>query len=490
MAKPSTSRSTSAAAEVRPPDVLEQLAPPPVIDRYPVIIGQNLSLQYAASASRNSITGYRREWVDLLDELIQREPHGYAVLAQRVLSVAGGRLEVAPAELEQDHPDTALAEEAARLVERQIKALPDLQASLAHLLWALYYGVAAHEILWDRVDGEWRATRLSPIHSRRLAYPDPGTWDLHVWDQGAVRFDVYNAPTNVVFGLKVKDYPGKFISHVSCVRGDYPTREGLGFELCDWFLLKRMAARGAGTYLERFGRPWATAAYATGEDGRKRPATTDDINTAAASMAALGAGSLSSYVHPDNIVPALLNPDSGGGKSKLTYGDFITLINGEISKAVLGQTLTTEQGGGGSRALGEVHQRGKLELARFDAVTLGETLRRDLVAWIVRLNLPAALHVLPRITIHVDEEPDPAAIVEVAAKAAAIGMPLDADDLARRLGLKLVDRPEGAKGARRLSPVSPVDPSTLDGSAQATEPAPDEAHDNDPPEDGDPPLPN
>lgn len=465
------------ALDVRPPhDVAEQLAPPPVIDRYPILIGQNLSMQYAASCARLCITGYRREWVDLLDELIQREPHGFAVVSQRILSVAGGRLEVSAAECEAGTPDAALAAEAAVLVERQIKALPDLQASLAHLLWSLYYGVAASEILWERDGSEWRAARLSPIHSRRLAYPDPGTWDLHVWDQGAVRLDVFNAPTNApIFGLAIKDYPGKFIAHVARLRGDYPTRDGLGFELADWFLLKRMAARGAGTYLERFGRPWATAAFATGADGSKRPATAEDIATAQAAMAGLGAGSLSSYVHPDNIAPTLLNPDSGGGKSKLTYGEFIGLVNSEISKAVLGQTLTTEAGTSGSRALGDVHERSKLELARFDAANLADSLRRDLVAWIVKLNIPAASHVLPRVSIHVDEEPDPAAVVEVAAKAAAIGMPLDADDLARRLGLKLIDRENGDTSPRRLAPVSPVALAALDGSEPEPVPAPQEA---------------
>lgn len=437
-------------------DLETPVAPWPTVDRYPIVIGQSLTLQYVASAFRNAQTGYRREYVDLLDELLEREPHGYAVLQQRIMAVAGGRLEISPAVTDENAPEHDLAAEIAATCDRQVSALPNLRPSLAWLLWSLYYGVTACEIMWARDGVEWAPRELVTIHSRRLAYPDPGSWDLRLWDMGTVQgWDPAVWASQAMLGLRLADYPGKFIVHVAQLRGDYPTRDGLGRQLADWFALKRMAARSSAQYLERFAKPWAMASYATSNDGTPRAANQDDINNADAAMRSLGIGALSSYTAPDSIKVDLRNPDGNGGKAKISYREFIELANAEISKAVLGQTLTTDAGAAGSRALGEVQKRGSLELARYDATCLADTLRRDLLTWIVRLNYPGApLSLVPHVRVHVDEEPSHEAVIAVLAKAAQAGMPIDADAAAQRLGLKLTPNDTGKP--RRLAPVQPV----------------------------------
>src|SRR5690348_3277670 len=68
-----------------PPPEEAKLAPYPLIDRYPVVLGSNLSLASISQAFRSAQTGWRQPYVDLLDELLEREPHGFAVLSQRIL---------------------------------------------------------------------------------------------------------------------------------------------------------------------------------------------------------------------------------------------------------------------------------------------------------------------------------------------------------------------------------------------------------------------
>ncbi len=55
-----------------------------------------------------------------------------------------------------------------------------------------------------------------------------------------------------------------------------------------------------------------------------------------------------------------------------------------------GKILTTSAGEAGSRALGEVHNAVRLELAKADADALSDTLNATLVRWLVELNLPGA----------------------------------------------------------------------------------------------------
>ena len=123
------SRKTGAAAVPAPPippDPSEaRYAPWPNYDKYPVVLGSNLTLQYLSTVFRLATTGYRREYVDVLDELLERDPGTYCVLAQRVMGVAGGRIIIEAADC--DDADADAAEEIRAMVERRIAAIPDFQ---------------------------------------------------------------------------------------------------------------------------------------------------------------------------------------------------------------------------------------------------------------------------------------------------------------------------------------------------------------------------
>ena len=80
---------------------------------------------------------------------------------------------------------------------------------------------------------------------------------------------------------------------------------------------------------------------------------------------------------------------SGGGSSgsqATAHGSLLEYIDSLISKAVLGQTLTTEAGDKGARSLGEVHDEVRHDIERSDAMALSQTLSRDLARPLVALN--------------------------------------------------------------------------------------------------------
>src|SRR5262245_41016047 len=86
-----------------------ELAPWPQVDRYPIVIGSRLSFDYISATIRIAKTGYRLQLVDLLDELISKELHTLSVVSQRVLTVAGGRINVKPATTEPGSPEEETA---------------------------------------------------------------------------------------------------------------------------------------------------------------------------------------------------------------------------------------------------------------------------------------------------------------------------------------------------------------------------------------------
>lgn len=450
------------------------VAPWPAIDRYPTILGSNVSLAYISSVFRLSLTGYRREFCDLLDELLERDPHMYAVCAQRVHAVSGGETSFNVANC--DESELERATEIRDFVKRCWDELPDRQQSISQLQWGgLYYGVGASEISWTQdVEKDkkgksvprWRPRRLHWIHSRRLAYPDPNNWSVRIWDMGMVAsWDQARDPTGRMFGVACDEYPAKFIIHTPAVRGNYPTRDGLGRECAYWSALKLMGARGAAQYIERFGKPWVIAKYATGEsEGEHRAAGKEDLVAVEAAARALGIGSLASAMIPDSTSIEIMGPAASTSPGRqLMHVLFVNMCNAEISKAVLGQTDTTEASPNGSRGAVEVRKQGTQELYRYDAACLSDTIQHDLVKWIVDLNFPGEEHLCPTVSIQAVEEPDLNAIVERARLMATVGAPVDADALADEVGVKLIERKkgEGDQQPRRLynqAPLKLLDP--------------------------------
>lgn len=438
--------------------LLKQLAPWPYVDRSPTVIGQGLSLTYLGAVSRLTLYGYRQQYADLLDELLEKDPHAYGIMAKRVQTISGGKLEIEPPDLDND-ADRKLAKDIAADTKRRVLSIPGLKGAIARLAWADYYGVTCAEKSWARDEDGWCIAALSFVHTRRLAYPLADDWRLRIWDQGPVTPMWGQSPTNQTFGIAVDDYPGKFVTHTANLRGDYPTREGLGREISTWIVLKLIASRGASNYLERFARPLPEGIYNTTESGpgaMPRRAEPEDLDDAKLGLAQMATGSSSWWLHSDSIKLNLLTPD-GTGTGKITFADWIAVCDSQMSKAVLGSTLTTEVGVAGSRAVAETQKKsGEDRLFQFSADCLAETIKRDIVNWLVRLNFPTApARCYPDVALRTGEEPDPMSVLDKAVKAASIGMPVDADAIATEIGLALIPAELGER--RRCYPVKPTD---------------------------------
>jgi phage gp29-like protein len=104
------------------------------------------------------------------------------------------------------------------------------------------------------------------------------------------------------------------------------------------------------------------------------------------------------------------------------YQRLIEYLDRQVSKAVLGQTLTTDQGSSGSLAQASVHNEVRADLLRADARALVATLARDLIAPLIALNMPDAP--LPKLTLMVEEPEDMAALADQLAKLVPLGMPI------------------------------------------------------------------
>ena len=175
---------------------------------------------------------------------------------------------------------------------------------------------------------------------------------------------------------------GKFVVHQPVVRGVYPTREGLGRLLVWWSTFKRFDIRDLLAYAQWAGRGLRVGTYSTGKGEMGEYVSTPDdqqvLMEALDAMSSTVAVAIADTTKID-VVSAPSNND--------VHDRLAALCNAEMSKAIVGGTLGSEvTAGGGNRALGEVHERGELVIARADARALAATLRRDLLRPMVEMS--------------------------------------------------------------------------------------------------------
>lgn len=478
-----------------PAEYLEEvIAPPPVIDRYPLRIGSKRTIAYLSSVIRLCTIGYRMQFVDLLDELLEQDPHAYGVLQKRVLAVAQAKMTFTPADMGQDAVETEgkpaqpsqdqkLANEICQRIEQEVRRIRGLKSSLVQLCWGVYYGISCAEIHWTNDVEGWHVSHLAMVHSRRLAYPEWSQWRLYIWDQGPVSpWESASFPTQAPLGLCVDELPGKFITYCPPVRGDYPTREGLGLELSYWLMTKHIGARGAAVFLERFGHPVPEAVYKTPADpktGEPRKASKEDIAGAQTALNAIGGGTVRSYVHPDTV-ELKFNAPEGGSKGPLRYLEWMQFCDAQMSKAVLGGTLSTEIGEtGGANAAADTQHKDQTTSFGADSDCLGDAFGESVVYWLVKLNYPAVdtRKFMPQVALSLEEDPDPNVIATRACLLAAQGYPVDARALEELVAIPLVDPDD--KNAIVMMPIKPgelvppVRPSDPEKQAQQVEDAAD-----------------
>lgn len=302
-----------------------------------------------------------------------RDPHVYAVTQKRWLAVVGREWELIPAS------DRRIDKKARDLVEAQLQALgsydeemegsdliPNLFSGFDQVCYNLlrgeFYGFRPGEIIWDTDGKEIVAKQVKDKASGRFVYL--------VGKKGYLfRLLTNEAPT-----LGVPLPAKKFIIHTHHAEDDNPYGWGLGARCFYPTLWKRELARFSLIYADKYGTPTGKATY---PEGRKDlvPEIEERINALAQEA--------------NIILPANANFEwlTLSGQGTNLYVDLMDYFDREISKAVLGETGSTDQqGSGGSRARDQVGNDVRIEIAKASADLLNDTLYNSLIKWVVWYN--------------------------------------------------------------------------------------------------------
>jgi phage gp29-like protein len=371
-----------------------------------------------ADVLRRAATGDAHDFLLAADDIKEKDLHYRAVLQTRTLAVAGLPWDVQPAD------DSPQAKRAAELVAQVLDDL-DLFSLASHLMDAVAKGYAVAEILWE-TGSVWRPEQIIPREAHWFTFDrDTGSL-LHLVDGSAE-------------GQTLPLY--KFLFHKPPLMSGIALQGGLARSALWAWVFKSYALRDWARFCELFGQPIRVGKYHQG-------AAPEDI--AVLKQAAFQLGSDAAAVIPQEMVLDLVESGSKSASADLYY-QLIDYLDRQVSKAVLGQTMTTDDGS--SQAQAKVHNEVRADIMRADARSLAETIRRDLVAPLVRLNLGDAAP-LPRFAFIVEEPEDTAALADQVQKLAASGVVIPQAWVRERFAIPEPAEGEAVIGEPLESPVA------------------------------------
>lgn len=258
-------------------------------------------------------------------------------------------------------------------------------------LFSLFYGWGVAEIMW-RVDGSHIAFDSIRVRQRgRFRFGYDGS--LHLWRS--------------VGGFVPVPAHKFWVCTAGADNHDEPYGIGLAHALFWPVFFKRNDIKFWLTFLEKFGQPTAIAKLGAGkinnpEERRKAVAMLRAIATDAGIVA------------PDDVPIELLEAARSGAAD---YAGMHTAMNAAISKIILSQTMTTDNGS--SRSQAQVHDAVKQQIVEADSDLLCGSFNRGPVTQWTEWNFPGATP--PRVYRHTEPAADQAAQADRDTKLFALG---------------------------------------------------------------------
>ncbi len=299
--------------------------------------------------------------MQLFEEMEEKDAHLFSVANTRRLALTGLSWQVISAANVHDGVDRRRADETAAYCRNILARLERFDEVLQHLALAVGRNIAIAEIVWDVTDGEFRPVDIVPVDFTRIVFDDLDRPRVLTADE----------PNE---GIELPPY--KFIVHTPHSVSGHPQRGGLLRVTAMVYLAKNLALKDWMIFAEVFGMPVRIARYEPGAT----PEEKRELLRMLESLGSHAAGIFSRAVELQVI-------EANRGTMGPPYERLIEFLNREMSKAWLGQTLTTDiTGQKGTLAATQIHETVRQDVLADDMRKEGGTIRRDLLGPMVRLR--------------------------------------------------------------------------------------------------------
>ena len=333
-------------------------------------IGGGITPQIISSIIREADAGYTQRLIDLANECRQRDAHLQAVLSTFEESIAGLAWQIVPPKEKSGKPRSK-DKRAAEWVEQVLRDTPDLRRLIADLAGSYYYGFSKSEIVWKKDDGG----RVVPSYFVTVAHR---RFKFHLEDSAHVLADP-GKPEIVLEDA----YPYKFICSYPRVTGDVPQREGLMRVLVWMSIMRNWVLFDWLKTGELSWKPWRIGTY------KKGGGTSHEDREVLEEVMRRMTTDLSAVI-PDSCSMTIEWP-GGTGSRNSTHGELAKALGDEESKAVLGQTETTQSSSSSGYAQSKTHNEIRKDRRESMACYIASVLTQDLIGAMIDLNFGASV---------------------------------------------------------------------------------------------------
>jgi len=392
-----------------------------------------------ANLLREADQGNAQRYFELAELIEERDLHYVGVLGTRKRAVAQLDITVEAAS------DSALDVRIADMV-RDWLTRDELAEEMFDILDAIGKGDSFTEIMWDTSEGQWMPARLEWRDPRWFTYDrrDGRTPLLRGGEDG----NSTDCPLPAF----------KFIRLTIKAKSGLPVRSGLA-RIAAWaWMFKAFTLRDWAIFAQTFGQPVRVGKFHTG-------ATKEDRATLFRAVANI-AGDCAAII-PEGMNIEFIESGNVGQGADL-YEKRADWFDRQLSKAVLGQTNTTDAMAGGlGSGQAQVHKSVADDIEAADAKAVAAALNRDLVRpWVDLEHGPQKRY--PKIKIARAEPEDLQRLATVLRDIVPLGVQIEESQVRDKLGFS-----EPAAGARILtSPSTAAAPLAPPAATLATAPQP------------------
>jgi len=372
--------------------------------------------------------GDHHDFLTLAEEMEERDLHYACELSKRKLAVSGIEPNVEPAGDDQRALD--IAEEIRQLVQQ-----PSFGDLIDGCLDGLGKGYAVVQQDWETSAKQWMPTNWQ--------WRDPRFFAINRADGKALRLLTDNDP---VTGEALA--PWRWVQHMPRVKMGLPIRGALARPAAVAYMLKSFALGDWMTFAEVFGMPIRIGKYHGG-------ATPEEKATLRRAVANIGTDA--SAIMPEQMKIELLERSKSTGGETM-YKTLCEWLDKQVSKGILGQTMSADDGASLSQA--QVHNEVRMDICKADVRQLEKTLNRDVIQAYVKLNHGPQPH-YPKITFPMAEPEDLIALTAGLKELVPLGLKVSSAQVRDKFALRAPQADEETLGQVAAGEPTPDAPSKV-----------------------------
>jgi phage gp29-like protein len=361
-------------------------------------VASGLSPERLARILRQAAEGDARDYLTLAEEMEERYLHYASQVQTRRLAIEAVKPSV-----------TAPKDVPSKIVDAVHGLVDDdgFAETIGALTDGIAKGFAVVEPIWEYQQGALRPVAYKWRDPRFFQFDRLSLAELRLAADGSFE------------GVPIDK--ATFIVHTPRAKTGIPLRRGFARAAAWAWLLQSFALKDWAAFAEVYGMPLRLGKYhPNASDGDKR-ALLRAVRSIGADAAA--------------IVPQGMEiefPEVDGAKGEAVFGGLLGYLDRQVSKLVVGQTMTADDGA--SLAQAKVHNEVRLDILAADCRQLASTLTRDLIKWFVAFNF-GPQNVYPRIELPVSEPEDVTALADGVAKLVPLGLKVSQQEMRAKFGL-------------------------------------------------------